>query len=261
MPIYDFHAHIYPEKIAQKAVEGVGNFYNIKMNENGTVPRLLELGDEAGIDRFIVHSVATGARQVMSVNDFISATVHEHPDRFVGFGTMHADFEDKCKEAERMVELGLSGVKIHPDSQLYAVDDPRMFELYDALQGRYPILVHCGDYRYDYDNPERVRRVLDMFPRLTFIAAHFGGWSLQDLALEYLKDTHCYFDCSSSMMYLGQKRSAELIREYGADRFLFGSDFPMWSPKDELERFRALDLTEEEKDRILSKNPEIVLQL
>ena len=95
MPIYDFHAHIYPEKIAQKAVEGVGNFYNIKMNENGTVPRLLELGDEAGIDRFIVHSVATGARQVMSVNDFISATVHEHPDRFVGFGTMHADFEDR----------------------------------------------------------------------------------------------------------------------------------------------------------------------
>ena len=63
------------------------------------------------------------------------------------------------------------------------------------------------------------------------------------------------------MMYLGQKRSAELIREYGADRFLFGSDFPMWSPQDELERFRALDLTEEEKDRILSKNPEIVLQL
>lgn len=261
MAVYDCHAHIYPEKIAAKAVEGVGHFYGIPMDcPMGTAETLLQIGDEAGIDRFLVHSVATQARQVESINNFLAETVAKEP-RFIGFGTMHADYENKVDELERIIGMGLRGIKIHPDSQLYAVDDPRMFELYDALQGRYPILVHCGDYRYDYDNPERVRRVLDMFPRLTFIAAHFGGWSLQDLALEYLKDTHCYFDCSSSMMYLGQKRSAELIREYGADRFLFGSDFPMWSPKDELERFRALDLTEEEKDRILSKNPEIVLQL
>ena len=261
MAVYDCHAHIYPEKIAAKAVEGVGHFYGIPMDcPTGTAETLLQIGDEAGIDRFLVHSVATQARQVESINNFLAETVAKEP-RFIGFGTMHADYENKVDELERIIGMGLRGIKIHPDSQLYAVDDPRMFELYDALQGRYPILVHCGDYRYDYDNPERVRRVLDMFPRLTFIAAHFGGWSLQDLALEYLKDTHCYFDCSSSMMYLGQKRSAELIREYGADRFLFGSDFPMWSPKDELERFRALDITEDEKERILSRNPEIVLQL
>ena len=259
MKIYDFHAHIYPEKIAQKAVEGVGNFYNIKMNENGTVNRLLELGDEAGIDRFIVHSVATGARQVQSVNDFISETVKEHPDRFVGFGTIHADFEGKCDEIERMISLGLSGVKIHPDSQHFNVDDPRMFEVYDSIQGRLPILVHCGDYRYDYDSPWRVRNVLDNFPKLTFIAAHFGGWSVQDLAAEYLLDTGCYLDCSSSMMYLGAKRSKELIRMYGAERFLFGSDYPMWNPGSELERLYSLGLTEEEIILMTHTNAEHIL--
>ena len=259
--IYDCHAHIYPEKIAAKAVEGVGNFYGIPMDcPSGTADALLAIGDDAWIDRFLVHSVATEARQVERINDFLAATVAKEP-RFIGFGTMHADYEGKADELERMIGMGLRGVKIHPDSQHYTVDDPRMFELYDALQGRYPILVHCGDYRYDYDNPDRVRRVLDMFPRLTFIAAHFGGWSLADLALEYLKDSHCYFDCSSSMMYIGQKRSAELIREYGAERFLFGSDYPMWSPKDELERFRSLDISEEEKEMILTHNPEKVLHL
>ena len=257
--IYDCHAHIYPEKIAAKAVEGVGSFYGIPMDcPAGTADALLALGDEAGIDRFLVHSVATQARQVESINNFLAETVAREP-RFIGFGTMHADYEHKADELERIVGMGLRGIKIHPDSQLYAVDDPRMFELYDALQGRYPILVHCGDYRYDYDNPDRVRRVLDLFPRLTFIAAHFGGWSLADLALEYLKDTNCYLDCSSSMMYLGRKRSAELIREYGAERFLFGSDYPMWSPKDELERFRSLDISEEEKEMILTHNPERIL--
>jgi len=260
MALFDCHAHIYPEKIAAKAVVGVGEFYGLTMTCDGTVNSLLNIGEKAGIDRFLVHSVATSARQVETINNFIAATVREHP-QLVGFGAMHADYENKAEELERILSLGLHGVKIHPDSQHYAVDDPRMFELYDAMQGRLPILVHCGDYRYDYDNPERVRRVLDLFPRLTFIAAHFGGWSVQDLALEYLKDTNCYFDCSSSMMYLGQKRSAELIQIYGADRFLFGSDYPMWNPAEELERFRALPISEDEKDRILTRNPEIVLQL
>lgn len=259
MKIYDFHAHIYPEKIAQKAVEGVGNFYNIKMTKDGTVPGLIKAGDEAGIDTFIVHSVATGAKQVQSVNDFISETVKEHPGRFVGFGTIHADYEGKCDEIERMISLGLSGVKIHPDSQRFNVDDPRMFEVYDCIQGRLPILVHCGDYRYDYDSPERVRRVLTEFPKLTFIAAHFGGWSVQDLAVEYLLDTNCFLDCSSSMMYLGARRSKELIRLYGAERFLFGSDYPMWSPAEELNRLRSLGLTEEELKLMTHDNAERIL--
>lgn len=260
MPIYDFHAHIYPAKIAEKATAGVGNFYNIKMHETGTPERLLTLGDEAGIDYFIVHSVATDARQVEHVNDFIAAEVKEHPDRFVGFGTMHADYDGKCDEVERMIKSGLSGVKIHPDSQLFYVDDPRMYELYECIEGRLPILVHCGDYRYDFDSPERVRKVLLRFPNLTFIAAHFGGWSVQDLATEYLLDTGCYLDCSSSMMYLGKRRSAELIRMYGAERFLFGSDFPMWSPISELQTLKSLGLSDRELSLMLTDNPEKILK-
>lgn len=259
MKIYDFHAHIYPQKIAEKAVASVGDFYHIRMSEAGTPERLLELGDENGITNFVVHSVATGAKQVQSVNDFIASEVSKHPDRFIGFGTMHADYEDKCAEIDRMQAIGLSGVKIHPDSQLFYVDDPRMFEIYDYIQGKLPILVHCGDYRYDFDSPQRVRRVLDNFPKLTFIAAHFGGWSVQDLALEYLLDTGCYLDCSSSMMYLGAKRSAELIRLYGAERFLFGSDYPMWHPGEELQRFRSLGLSEKETELMLYRNAERIL--
>ena len=94
---------------------------------------------------------------------------------------------------------------------------------------------------------------------LSVVAAHFGGWSVQDLAVEYLLDTGCYLDCSSSMMYLGNKRSKELIRMYGAERFLFGSDYPMWNPVSELERLRSLGLTEKELNLMLSENPEKIL--
>jgi predicted TIM-barrel fold metal-dependent hydrolase len=86
------------------------------------------------------------------------------------------------------------------------------------------------------------------------VAAHFGGWSLQDLAMEYLKDRFCYLDVSSSLPFLGKKRAAELIRFYGSGRFLFGSDYPMWDPAACLEEFLELDLSAAEQENILCKN-------
>ena len=43
------------------------------------------------------------------------------------------------------------------------------------------------------------------------------------------------------------------MRAYGAERVMFATDYPMWNPKDELERFDKLDLTAEEREQILCK--------
>ena len=55
-------------------------------------------------------------------------------------------------------------------------------------------------------------------------------------------------------MYITPERATELIREYGADRVLWGTDYPMWGFEEEMERFNALSLNEEEKEQILCKN-------
>jgi len=55
-------------------------------------------------------------------------------------------------------------------------------------------------------------------------------------------------------MFLGKERGLELLEKMGAHRFLFGSDFPMWTPKTELERFLELDLDASTRDRILFGN-------
>ena len=89
MTIIDTHAHIYPDKIALKAVASIGEFYDIAMGLDGTVSTLLKVGEEAGISRHLVHSVALTWERVHSINDFIHASVEEHPDRFIGFGAMH----------------------------------------------------------------------------------------------------------------------------------------------------------------------------
>lgn len=261
MSIIDFHCHIYPEKIAEKAVKSVGEFYNIQMDAKGTSKQLVDIGSKCGITNYVVHSVAVDKDHVQTINNYIASECDAHKE-FIGFMTMHADFEDKIQEAERAKKLGLKGVKIHPDTQKYNMDDKRMYELYDYLQSEeIPLLIHTGDYRYSYSHPARLRKLLGEFPRLIAIGAHFGGWSLYDLALEYLKDTNCYLDTSSSLDYIGLKRAKELINIYGAERILYGTDFPMWSPEDELKKFFDIGLDESQNELILYKNAQNILKL
>ena len=259
--VIDFHVHIYPDKIAKKAIHNTEEFYKIHACETGIVSNLLESSPEKGgaIDRFVVFSPAAVPAQVRSINNFIAAISREHRE-FTGFGTLHPDLPNPGDEIEYMTEAGLRGVKFHPDMQQFNIDDEKMTGIYGLLSNRLPVIFHTGDYRYSFSHPARLAKVLDNFPGLVVVAAHFGGWSLFDLALEYLKDRFCYFDISSSLPYLGKKRAEELIHIYGAERFLFGSDYPMWNPVSCLEDFLQLKLTGREQELILYKNALAILE-
>ncbi|GAB6390950.1 MAG: amidohydrolase 2 [Treponematales bacterium] len=256
--VIDCHAHIYPEKIAAKAIESTWQFYHIPMQRSGVPGDLLECGQRGGIGRFIVFSAAASPGQVRSINDYIARVCAANPV-LTGFGTLHRDMENPGAEIERLISLGLRGVKLHPDMQRFNIDDPAMMDIYAALEGRLPVIFHTGDYRYSYSHPHRLARMLDAFPRLTAVAAHFGGWTLHDLALEHLQTRRCLLDLSSSLPFIGPRRCEELIRIYGAERVLFGSDYPMWDPAACLAEFNQLRLTEEERGLILHKNAERLL--
>ena len=253
--VIDFHTHIYPDKIAGKAAHNIGKFYNIPMQREGTVSGLLDCGIKAGgtIDHFVVFSAAEVPGQVESINSYIAKTIRKHPE-FTGYGTLHPEMSGAEDEIKRIIDLGLKGLKFHPDMQRFNIDDERMMDIYASIEGKLPVVFHTGDYRYTWSHPARLAKVLDNFPGLIAVAAHFGGWSVYDLALEYFKNRFCYFDVSSSIPYMGNRRAVELIRIYGAERFLFGSDYPMWNPVSCLEDFMKLELTSREQDLILHKN-------
>ena len=151
MEIIDAHAHIYPEKIASKATETIGEFYGIKMQmPKGTAERLIEDGKRAGITRFVVHSVATTARQVRAINTFLKGEIDAHPE-FIGFITLHQDLteEEIRAEIDFALENGFHGIKLHPDFQKFNIDDEVAEKFYRAASGKLPILLHMGDDRYE----------------------------------------------------------------------------------------------------------------
>lgn len=256
MTVIDCHCHIYPEKIALRAAQSVGEFYALPMQDcSATAEGLLKACEGSPITHHIVHSVATKPSNVQSINNFIAEQCAKHPS-FIGFATLHQDTPDPEAEIERIIGLGLKGIKLHPDNQRVNMDDPRLMHIYEIIEGRLPLIMHCGDYRYDYSHPRRMKKVLHAFPNLVVNAAHFGGWSVYDMALEYLEDERCFLDMSSAQAFLGPRRTYELTKIYGTDRLLFGSDFPMWNPIREFDDYNALPFTAEEKEDLFHRNAE-----
>ncbi len=254
--IVDAHCHIYPSAIAERAAAAIGQFYNIPMVYDGQTDTLFQEAAQAGIDHFVVSSVATKPHQVHAVNTFIASQMEAYPKRITSLGTLHPDSPDMAGDIAELKALGLKGVKVHPDMLGIPVDAPgfmRMFALCESEQ--LPVLCHFGDKRFDLTNPNRTAKVLKAFPKLTMIGAHFGGWSVWKEAAQTLAQyENLLTDCSSALYALTPEEAVTAIRAYGADRVLFGTDYPMWSAKDELARFEKIPLSEPERQAILWEN-------
>lgn len=256
MEIINAHAHIYPEKIAAKATDTIGIFYDIKMQmPAGTAERLLEDGKDAGITRHVVHSVATTAHQVRSINEFIKREVEAHPE-FIGFITLHQDLseEEMQSEVEWAIANDMRGVKLHPDFQKFYIDDEAVEKIYRAVGSRLPILFHIGDDRYEFSKPHRLVKIAKKHPEVNFIAAHFGGYRCWNDASLYLGLDNVYFDTCSSLPFISPNEAKRIINMHGADKFFFATDFPMWDAKSELERFNKIPLTDDQREMIFSTN-------
>ncbi len=258
--IIDFHAHIFPEKIAAKAVGATGSYYGIEMSCEGTVDDLTRRMASAGIDRTLVHSTATKPEQVRAVNDFIYENCALHPE-FIGFGTLHPGMEGLEEEVERVIGMGLHGIKLHADFQNFRLDDPDVLYMYDAIRGRLPLLLHMGDINTDKTTPARLLNVIGKFPDLTVIGAHFSGYSVWDEAVERLSGSGIYVDTSSSLPFMTPEFGRRLVEAFGVEKCLFGTDYPMWEPSEELERFHRLELGQDAERLILSENARKLLNI
>ncbi len=263
MEIIDAHAHIYPPKIAEKATEAIGEFYDIKMAMPAGIPeRLLEIGKKAGISRFVVHSCATKAAQVRPINEFIKREIDEHKE-FLGYMTLHQDLteEQVYDEVKWCLDNGFKGVKLHPDFQKFDIDDESVEKFYRAVGDKLPILFHTGDNRYEYSKPYKLAKVAKKFKNVNFIGAHFGGYRCWDSLDVYEGLDNVYFDTSSSLPFIEKEFAEKLIKKFGAEKFFFGTDFPMWDASEEIERFNRLSLTEEDRENIFAKNIKNLLKI
>lgn len=260
MKFFDAHIHIYPDAIAERAVNSLGAFYEFVPEGKGTRSDFFDSIKNRGCCGFIALGVATNAAQTASVNNFLAETVtlgRKKGFDAYGFMGMHQEVEDIESEAKRAVSLGLCGAKIHPDIQGVDPLDRRLFPLYEFLQrNNLPICFHVGDVRprYRYAEPEKIAEVARMYPSLRICAAHFGGYGIFDRSDILVGISNVRVDCSSALWLLEPEHAVRLIRRFGADRVMFGTDYPVKLCGGEISRFERLALTDSEKERVLTGN-------
>lgn len=261
VPVIDIHAHIWPDTLAPKAVFNLAQFYRFPADGEGTASALLREMDRSGVAVAVLHNVAMRPEQVPKLNDWIAPHAGE---RFVCFAAMHPDYPAPEEELERCAyQLGLKGLKMHSDFQQVAIDDPRMMRLYAVMERlRLPVILHMGDPRMDYSAPERLLPVLERFPELTVIAAHFGGYGVWERARCLFGHPRVYLDTSSALWAIPTQQAYETIQAHGVERVLFGSDYPVVHDYvAEMHRFDRIPLTEEERRLILHDNAASLLGL
>lgn len=253
--IIDVHNHIYPEKIAEKAAKSIGDFYGGEpMYHSGSSEELVKSMKRAGIEKAIVCSAATVPSQVEPIDNFIASEVAKHPE-LIGLGTMHIDYPDPEKEIKRMKEMGLRGVKLHPDFQRFFIDDFMAIPMYRAMRDNDMFLLcHMGDDQRPFSQPHRMASVLEQVPGLKVICAHFGGYRVWDEAYDAYKPGTCYFDISSSLRFIDKETVFRFFDRYGIENFFWGTDFPMWDHETELSFFLSLGLSKEQNQMILYDN-------
>ena len=252
--IIDAHTHIYPDKIAEKAGEAIGSFYNVPIYHTGTAEELLKSSEKIGVDKFLVCSAATSPKQVTSINDFIISECALH-EKFIGFGSVHPDFENIDAELKRIKAAGLGGVKLHPDFQQFLIDDPKALPMWKAIRDNDMFaLVHTGDTRLPFSDPRRMAAVLEELPGIKVIAAHFGGYQVWERAYEAYKPGTCLFDISSSIMFMEKELIFKFFDKFGIENFFWGTDFPSQDHEIELNRFLELGLSEEQNRMLLGGN-------
>lgn len=255
----DAHTHIYPEAIADKACVNLGKFYNFKVHGKGTESDLFSQLISTGFDGAFILGVATNPHQVKSVNDGIASAVANGRKKgleIYGFAGMHQDYDNAEAEVERAHEDGLVGFKLHPDIQRVDIDDRRLYRLYEAIEGRMPLVLHMGDDRaeYRYSEPKKLQKIARDFPRLHISASHLGGYKAWDEAKCLYGLDNIWYDLSSALWAMTPERAAELIKACGLERVMYGSDYPVYNLADYHTLFKKLSLPEESLGDIYYEN-------
>ena len=239
----DIHTHAFHPVIASKAVHHLNVAYDLTCEGSGIITDLDDEEMQAGIDVFTVLCAATAPAQVIPANNH-AIRVHNSDPRAIAFGTMHPGYAEWEKELDRLERNGIRGLKLHPDFQGFAMDDPALFPIFEACQGRFIILFHVGsatDRPLEAPtSPWKARHVHACFPRLDMIAAHFGGYQMWGHALEVFSDPpgeHLWFDTSSTSPFVNTATLRRLLAMVPEDHYFFGTDWPLYTPEEERARF------------------------
>ena len=269
--IIDFHTHIFPDKVAAKAIPNLASVIHLEPSMNGTIDDLRDSMEKSGIDLSVVLPIVTSPHQYESILRFavhVNETCSEGSGpRLLSLASVHPMADDYKAQLRQIRQEGFQGIKLHPNYQGLHFDDIRYMRLIAAAcEQDLLILTHAGYDPYTPDEefctPDMALHVLDEVRPPKLILAHMGSNEFYDESEEKLCGMQVYFDTAYSILHMNETQFVRMVRKHGADRVLFGTDTPWTYQKECAQRLLSMEgLTDQEKQHILSGNAEKLLGL
>ena len=226
------HAHVFPQAVSP----------------DGTIDRLLRLLDACGIAQAVCF--APFGPQVdghgINHNAWLAGELKKYNGRLYGFGTIDFRRDDVKDQVREVADLGLLGLKLHPNTQRFDILEDKAMQVYAAAEeAKLFLTFHSGVHHYRIANYRVTKfdEVAHQFPRLRFTLEHVGGYSFFNEAIAVIFNnipfpptgklgnvlgglTSCFTPDYLRFWYLPPERLQELLKQVGPEYLIFGMDFP-----------------------------------
>jgi predicted TIM-barrel fold metal-dependent hydrolase len=271
--IADVHTHIFSPRIKENRERYVradpcfASLYSDKRAVLATADELIESMDREEIDFSVVLNIGwTTPELCTETNDYIMESVARYPDRLAGFCAVQPlNTEETLKELERCIRGGIKGVgEMRPDTQGFDMNDAGIMDLFvDMLiSNDLVFLTHASEpVGHEYQGkgsvtPEILYPFILKYPELKVVCAHWGGGLPFYCLMPEVKRAmnNVYFDTAASPYLYSPEIYNHVIRLAGADKILFGTDYPLLKPGRLLKEIDSLALTATDRQMILAEN-------
>jgi uncharacterized protein len=272
--VFDAHIHIQPFHMMKPDVQRT--FWAKKPNRGELEAlaedpaRLLEQMDADGIERVgLINYVSPDVMGFTSeVNPWMVRFASADPSRLLPFGSVHPAYtDDPGGETDRVIELGVRALKVHPPHQLfranaYLQELPGLAEVYRrAERAGIPVTIHTGTSvfpgaRSRFGDPMDVDDVAIDFPKLKILLAHGGRPLWMDAAFFVVRRHPNVFLEVSGIPPLRLLEYFPRLEEL-VDKTVWGTDWPspgIKSMRQNVEQFLQLPVRGESREKILFEN-------
>lgn len=275
--IVDFHTHLFSPQVKKNRDEYIeadpcfALLYSDPKAKLVTAEELISSMDEAGVDVSVILNIGwTRHEMCIESNDYILEVVARYPKRLVGFCAVKLESPQAAREIERCAKSGIKGVgELRPDVQLLDPGNKQIMEPVIKVMREHNLilLTHASEpvgHHYPGKGtitPDILYSFITSFPDLPLVCAHWGGGFPFYALMPEVKEAmdNVFFDTAASPFLYSHKIYSQVIQLVGADKILFGSDYPLLGQSRIIEEIKSLELEEEVKAKILGGNAQRLL--
>jgi predicted TIM-barrel fold metal-dependent hydrolase len=239
-----------------------------------TAEELITAMDEYEIDKSVILNLGWTSHELcVETNDYILEAITRYPQRLIGFCVIQPSVGDKAiKELQRCAQNGAKGIgEMRPDVQGFDLRDSKTMKpiIEAVMEHNLIFLTHASEpvgHQYfgkGSITPEVIYPFIVNFPNLKLVCAHWGGglpfYTLMPEVSKALSNV--YFDTAATpFLYKPQifKQVADMI---GSDKILFGSDYPLLSPRQIIDQLESIEISQKDRARILGGNAQKLLSI